>query len=68
MEIPDLAHRLVPACCRRHRLGARHRTPCRGERRMSNPRPLGERERTLIELYANCQLELAPEAFTPSGM
>jgi hypothetical protein len=35
---------------------------------MSNPRPLGERERTLIELYANCQLELAPEAFTPSGM
>jgi hypothetical protein len=30
---------------------------------MSNPRPLGERERTLIELYANCQLELAPRSF-----
>lgn len=29
---------------------------------MINPRPLGERERTLIELYANCQLELAPRS------
>lgn len=30
---------------------------------MTNPRPLGERERTLIELYANCQLELSPRSF-----
>ena len=30
---------------------------------MINPHPLGERERTLIELYANCQLELPPRSF-----
>ena len=30
---------------------------------MTNPRPLGERERTLIELYANCRLELEPRRF-----
>jgi hypothetical protein len=30
---------------------------------MTNPCPLGEREHTLIELYANCQLELSPRSF-----
>ncbi len=30
---------------------------------MINPRPLGERERTLIELYANCKMELSPRRF-----
>lgn len=30
---------------------------------MTNPRPIGERELTLIHLYANCQLELQPRSF-----
>ena len=30
---------------------------------MSNPRPLGERELTLINLYAYCELELEPRTF-----
>ncbi len=30
---------------------------------MTHPRPIGERELGLIELYTNCQLELAPQRF-----
>ncbi len=30
---------------------------------MTNPRPIGERELTLIDLYANCKLELEPRSF-----
>jgi hypothetical protein len=30
---------------------------------MSNPRPLGERELRLIELFANCRLEMTPRQF-----
>ncbi len=30
---------------------------------MTNPRRIGERELSLIELYANCQLELSPQSF-----
>ena len=30
---------------------------------MTQPHPLGERELTLIELYANCQLGLSPQRF-----
>jgi hypothetical protein len=30
---------------------------------MSNPRPLGERELRLIELFCNCRLEMTPRQF-----
>ena len=30
---------------------------------MNNPRPLGERERTLIQLYAYWEMELEPRSF-----
>jgi hypothetical protein len=30
---------------------------------VTNPRPLGERELALIDLYANCKLELSPQRF-----
>jgi hypothetical protein len=30
---------------------------------MSNPRPLGKRELRLIELFANCRLEMTPRQF-----
>jgi hypothetical protein len=34
-----------------------------GERPMTNPRPIRERELTLIDLYANCKLEISPRRF-----
>lgn len=30
---------------------------------MTNPRPLTQRERTLITLYINCRLEMTPQQF-----
>jgi hypothetical protein len=30
---------------------------------MRNPRPIGERELRLIELFANCRLEMTPRQF-----
>ncbi|MBD1890507.1 hypothetical protein [Coleofasciculus sp. FACHB-SPT9] len=30
---------------------------------MTSPRPLGQRELELIQLYANCQLGMSPRAF-----
>ncbi len=30
---------------------------------MTHPRPIGERELTLIDLYAYCKLELSPQSF-----
>jgi hypothetical protein len=30
---------------------------------MRNPRPIGDRELRLIELFCNCQLEMTPRQF-----
>nr|WP_226883653.1 helix-turn-helix domain-containing protein [Allocoleopsis franciscana] len=63
MVLPHLARQTLPqyrldGC--RYRLGKRPRTD--GGRRMK-PRPLTEREQTLIDFYGYCQLGMTPQQF-----
>lgn len=45
-------------------MGGRLTTNYPGRDTMTHPRPLGERELRLIELFANCRLEMTPRQFS----
>ena len=53
----------MPKRQRGDRLGRRSQTYSRREPFISHPRPLNEREGTLIFLYSYCQLGMTPQQF-----
>ena len=56
--VDSLAARLTPK-----NIGAFTIMPKQGQKTPTNPRPLSQRERTLIELYSHCQLGMTPQEF-----